>query len=164
MGKRAMLEDTYDIMQVCMNGHRINSSYQEFAQHNKAFCPDCGEATITACPECKAPIKGYYYGGVIRSSQVPVRAFCDACGMAYPWQVARVANALEVLRLQGVDEADVQEIEKNLSDITRDTPRTQVAVLRVRKALAKAGKPVYDVCIKVIGDVAAATVKAQLGL
>jgi hypothetical protein len=36
--------------------------------------------------------------------------------MAYPWQVARVANALEVLRLQGVEEADVQEIEKNLPD------------------------------------------------
>jgi len=84
--------------------------------------------------------------------------------MAHPWQVSRVANALEALRLQGVDESDVQEVERNLPDITRDTPRTQVAALRIRKAIGKAGKPIYDVAIKVIGDVAAATAKAHLGL
>jgi hypothetical protein len=84
--------------------------------------------------------------------------------MAFPWQVSRVANALEILRLEGVRETDMQEIEQNLPDITNDTPRTQAAALRVRKTLEKVGKPLYDISIKVIGDVAAATAKAHLGL
>jgi hypothetical protein len=84
--------------------------------------------------------------------------------MAYPWQIVRVANALELLRLRGVGETEVAEIEKNLADITRDTPRSQAAALRVRMALERAGKPIYDIGVKVIGDVAVATVKAHLGL
>jgi len=93
-----------------------------------------------------------------------VPSFCDACDMAYPWQVSRVANAVELLHLEGVADADVQEIEKNLPDITRDTPRSQVAAARVRKALGKVAKPVYDMGIKVIGDIATATAKSYLGI
>ena len=102
----------YDIMQVCMSGHCINDRYQRFPAHNKAFCPKCGEPTITACPECEAPIKGdYHVPGVLSRRAFPAPGFCDTCGMPYPWQIAGVANALEVLRLEGVDDADVQEIE-----------------------------------------------------
>jgi hypothetical protein len=84
--------------------------------------------------------------------------------MSYPWQIARVANALEVLRLEGLDEADVQEIKKNLPDITRPTPRSQAAALAVKKVLLRATKPLYDVCIKVVADIAAAAVKQYLEL
>ena len=56
--------------------------------------------------------------------------------MAYPWQVSRVDNALEVLRLQGVDETDVQEIEKNLPDITRDTPRSLASATRSERRVS----------------------------
>jgi hypothetical protein len=158
-----MREGTYDTMQVCMSGHWISSSYEDYPEFNKAFCPECGEPTTTLCPACKARIKGAYRG-VFSASEHPVPSFCDACGMAYPWQVARIANALEVLRLQGLSEAEVREVEQNLPDIARDNPRTQAAALRIRKLLGKAGKPVYDVCIKVIGDIAAATAKSHLGL
>lgn len=158
-----MQEGTYDTMQVCLGGHQINSSFQDYPQHNKAHCPDCGEPTITACQACKAPIKGYYRG-VLPMDDDPVPSYCDACGMAYPWQVSKVANALELLSLEGVADADVKEIERNLPDITRDTPRSQVAARRIRNALGKVGKPVYDVGIKVIGDIAAATAKSYLGI
>jgi hypothetical protein len=159
-----MHEGTYDTMQVCMSGHRINSSYRQFPEFSEAFCPDCGEPTITDCPACNARIKGYYDSRTVSYGQPAVPAFCDSCGMAYPWQVARVANALELLRLEGVQEADIQEIERSLPDITRDTPRSQVAATRVRNWLRKAGKPVYDVGVKVVGDIAAATAKSYLGL
>jgi hypothetical protein len=155
-----MSEGTFKIMQVCLSGHRINSNSLEFPVFNKAFCPDCGEPTITACPECQAPIKGSLFS----NGDPPVLPFCDVCGMAYPWQIARVANAVELLRLEGIPEADVQDIARDLPDITRDTPRSQVAALHVRRMLAKAGKPLYDIGIKVVGDVATAVVKAHLGL
>ena len=58
----------------------------------------------------------------------------------------------------------MQEIERNLPDITRDTPRSQVAATRVRNALRKAGKAIYDMGVKVIGDIAAATARSYLRL
>lgn len=158
-----MQEGTHDTMQVCMGGHQINSSYLDFPQFNAAFCAECGEPTITACQACKAPIKGYYRGSMAISGD-PVPSFCDACGKPYPWQISKVANALELLTLEGVAEADVQEIERNLPDITRDTPRSQVAARRIRNALGKVSKPVYDVAIKVVGDIAAATAKSYLDI
>ncbi len=159
----AMLGLDYYTMQVCLSGHCINGSYYHDPHQNPAFCPDCGEPTITACQECKAPIKGDF-AGVPTFSKRPVPAFCDACGLAYPWQVSRAANAIELLRLEGVEEAVVQEIEKNLPDVTRNTPRTQVAVLRIRKVLLQAGKPIYDVGVKVVGDIAAAAARSYLGV
>lgn len=158
-----MEERTLDTMQVCTGGHLINPNYQDYREFNKAFCPTCGEPTITACPECKAPIQSCYRSG-FPSLEIPVPSFCDSCGMAYPWQVSRVANAIELLRLEGVADADVQEIERNLPDIMRDTPRSQAAALRIRKILGKLGKPAYDVAIKVICDITAAMTKSQLGL
>lgn len=162
-----MQEDGYDTMQVCIHGHRINSLARGQPEFNKAFCPDCGEPTITTCPECATPIKGRYIARgfvTLPPPPPPVRPFCDACGMAYPWQVSRVAAAIELLRLEGIPEADVQDIERNLPDITRDTPRSQVAAKRVRLMLGKAGKPIYDVAIKIVADVASASVKPRLGL
>lgn len=163
----AMQEGTFDIMQVCMSGHRINASVRPYQEFNKAFCPDCGEPTIVACPTCEAPIKGRYKGRDpfgLPSQPPPVRLFCESCGTAYPWQVCREANALELLSLEGVEEADVQEIKENLPDITRDTPRTQAATHRVLKALGKVGKPVFHKCVDVTGDIAAATAKSYLGV
>lgn len=160
-----MPDGTYDTMQACLNGHCINSSYGNYPSNNKAFCSDCGEPTITACPVCRAHIKGFYHlDGFPLAAEAPVPAFCDACGMAYPWQVTKVANTLELLRLEGVAEADVQEIERNLPNITRDTPGSQVAARRVRQMLSKAGKPIYDISIKIIADVASASAKSHLGL
>lgn len=94
------------MIQVCLSGHRINSSFHSFPARNKAFCPKCGEPTITACPRCTAPIKGYLYLG---DRPPPVPAFCDTCGMTYPWQVSRAAAAIELLRLEGIPDADVQD-------------------------------------------------------
>jgi hypothetical protein len=158
---------TYDTMQVCMHGHRINPRHRGAPQFNRVCCPDCGEKTITTCPECKVPIKGIYTPpGLVTlpPPPPPVKPFCDSCGMAYPWHVAAVANALEVLRVEGVPGADVEEIERNLRDITRDTPRTEAAALRVRKVLNKAGKPLYDVAVRALGEIAAGTAKSYLGL
>ena len=158
----------YDTMQVCMSGHRINFRVREFPDLNKAFCPDCGEPTITACPKCNEPIKGTYIADpalIASPIRLPLPSFCDACGAAYPWQVSRVANALRVLRSQGFDEAEVQEIEKNLPDITHDTPRSQAAALRILKTLGKfVGKPAYEVGVKVIGDIATAAGKSYFGV
>lgn len=52
------VREGYDVMQVCLNGHQITDEVIFTPQHKKPFCPECGAATITACPECQAPIQG----------------------------------------------------------------------------------------------------------
>jgi hypothetical protein len=86
---------TYDTMQVCRSGHRINHRFRDRPEFNKARCPDCGDPTISVCPECKEPIKGAYKPpglSTLPPAPLPVPSFCDSCGMAYPWQLAGVAE------------------------------------------------------------------------
>jgi hypothetical protein len=129
----------------------------------KPFCPGCGEPTITACPECNASIKGDFLG-MPSFVERPMPPFCEGCGAAYPWQISRVANAVDLLRLEGVEDSAVQEIEQSLADITKDTPRTQVAAVRILKVLGKLKRPIYDVAIKIIADIASSQAKSRLGL
>ena len=51
-----------------------------------------------------------------------------------------------------------------VEQIVQETPFSAPAAARLKSMLAKVGKPAYDVAIKIIGDVGAATVKKMLGL
>jgi hypothetical protein len=48
--------------------------------------------------------------------------------------------------------------------ISVETPRTQIAALKLKRLLPKIGKTTYDVAIKVVSDVASETAKKTLGL
>ncbi len=149
-------------MQVCLNGHHISDHARTMPEFSKQFCPQCGERTITACPECQVPIQGGYLGFPSLDA-MPVPNNCHGCGSAYPWRQAAIASAIEVLQieLEGQDAADAAELVKAVSV---ETPRTQVAALRLKRLLPKIGKTTYDVAIKVVSDVASETAKKTLGL
>jgi hypothetical protein len=149
-------------MQVCLNGHLITDHAENMPEQKKPFCPDCGEKTIIACPECGAPIQGHLKR-VVSLRQSPVRNNCHACGTAYPWRQHALAAAIEIveMELQGNDAKDAVAL---IAAVSVDTPGTELAALKLKKLLAKLSKPVYDVAIKVIGDVAAATAKSHLGM
>lgn len=76
-----------DIMQVCMNGHVINSGCQKNPEHNKDFCTKCGAKTITQCPKCSSPIPGDLQdtGVVCIGFNTPAPEFCQHCGEKFPW-------------------------------------------------------------------------------
>jgi hypothetical protein len=152
----------YDLMQVCLNGHAITASTVRHPESMKPFCPDCGAPTITACPECNAPIQGAPHDQLI-TQEPPVRNNCPQCGTAYPWRQSSIATAIEVVQmgLQGQEAADAAELVK---DIAIETPRTQIAALKLKRLLPKLGKATYDVAIRVISDVASETAKKTLGL
>ncbi len=162
MALNRMQEGTYDTMKVCRSGHVITDSCVDFPAHCKPYCPICGEPTIKECSSCYKSIPGHLRGALSNEHDDPP-SFCHECGMPFPWQISRVANAIDVLREQGVVEADLQEIYKLLPDITRPTPMTQSAALKLRRILSKAGKPAYDVSVRVIGDIAVASAKSYLG-
>ena len=154
----------YDVMQVCLNGHKTSEYAETMPQFSKPHCPTCGERTIKACPDCQAPIHGHYHSpGVISISDTPVPNNCYSCGTAYPWRQAAIANAIEVLEmdLTGQDALDAPEL---IRAIASETPRSEIAALKLKRILPKLGKATYDVAIKVISDLASETAKKTLGL
>lgn len=79
---------TYDVMQVCENGHKITAYYNKHPEHRQSACDQCGADTIHRCPnsDCGVTIRGKYkVDGVIsaRSPDPPER--CHECGEPYPW-------------------------------------------------------------------------------
>ncbi|MGX9967101.1 DUF2321 domain-containing protein [Roseomonas sp. F4] len=151
-------------MQVCLNGHQITEHAATMPQFNKPFCSQCGQETITTCPECKAPIQGHYHSpGVLSLRTTPVPNNCHACGTAYPWRQHALAAAVEAVQLE-LDEKDAAEAAALIPDVAATTPRTDVAVFKLKKLLSKLQKPAYDIAIKVVTDVASETAKKTLGL
>jgi hypothetical protein len=84
--------------------------------------------------------------------------------MPYPWQAAAIENLREILLESELGSQDLDDLEKTLPDVVRDTPRTESASLKTKRILEKIAKPLYDVAIKVVTDVASETAKKTLGL
>ena len=122
-GRQRRDEGSYDVMQVCLNGHQISEYAETMPQFGKPFCPNCGAKTITACPECQAPIQGRYETPwVFFVSQTPVPNNCYACGTAYPWRQEALAAAIEAVQLD-LDEKDAAEAASLVPAISTDTSR-----------------------------------------
>src|SRR4051812_45107161 len=76
----------YDVGQICLNGHVINSHARQYSDMNSDYCPTCGEKTITQCPSCNTPIRGMFEvpGVIDMVSRYHAPAFCYKCGKPYP--------------------------------------------------------------------------------
>lgn len=61
-----------------------------------------------------------------------------------------------------LDGQDVAQAAELIGLASVDAPRTEVATFKLKRMLEKAGKPVYDIAIKVISDVASETAKKVL--
>src|SRR5579862_2867577 len=101
-----MSSGSYDTAQICRAGHVINTMATRFPAHNQPYCDKCGEATMTTCGLCKAPIRGSYLApGFLTSSNYPAPAFCYQCGGPYPWTERRLRAARELAEeAEGLDD------------------------------------------------------------
>ena len=155
----------HDQMQVCINGHQITANAQRYPEFKQDFCSSCGARTIVACESCKHPIRGeYHVDGVIAVGfGAPVPKYCTKCGVAYPWQAGAIESLKETLREGGLDSNDIQIAEAAIPDIIHDTPRTELASLKLGRVLKKLGKPLYNVAIKVVTEVATEAAKKAMG-
>jgi hypothetical protein len=156
-----MVMGSYDVAQVCQNGHTVNDSYHRFPQHNQPFCSRCGAASITACESCRTPIRGEYDAdGVIAIGfTYKPPAYCHNCGQPYPWTGAALQSARDLAdELDGLDEQEREALKGTLDDLVRDSARTQVASLRFEKLAAKTGKEgagmLRDVLVGVVSEAA----------
>ncbi len=157
-------DEYYGVAQVCRNGHATSDSVDKNPQFSQPFCDKCGAETITACPHCNTPIRGYYYSrfGVSLSAYTPP-AFCYKCGKAFTWTEGALEAAKELAgTLHGLSEPERQELARSLDDLVRNTPKAQLAQTRFKTIMQKVGKDGYDGMKAILIDVVSETIKKSL--
>lgn len=166
--RRQWVLNGYDMAQICEQGHIITMFGESRKSNTKKFCTDCGAPTITECSNCHETIRGYHHvanSRVIASVPDEAPAFCHNCGKAYPWteNKMRAATAL-IEEAEGLSDSEKEALTKSLPDLVRDVPATEVAVLRFKKYLPKAGTAVYNAFKSVAVSIVTEEVKKKLGL
>ena len=125
---------------ICANGHVATGTIR-FSEPEEmgTYCAECGAPTLQSCPRCQAAIPGH--DPMWLAAWVPP-AFCISCGAAYPWTEVRFSAARETVELlDGLSDREREELRGSLDALIVNTPRTQVAALKVKLLIAKARGP-----------------------
>lgn len=154
----------YNTAQVCMNGHVINSMADEYPESNAPYCDQCGEKTITACPDCNAKIKGHYnVPGVVSFAGYQKPGFCDSCGKQYPWTQRTQEAIYELIefsdKLSDTEKADFKD---SVNNLLVQSPKTNTAVVKFKTYAQKTGKEIAGGIKDIIVDVVSETVKKAI--
>lgn len=158
--------DGFRIAEVCRNGHVSTSDAETYADRREKFCSKCGEPTMTHCPDCKLAIRGSYirHGMSFASPALPhdrysPPAYCFNCGQPFPWTGAKIAGALDLLQVEtDLSSSELTQFSDDLTEATKDTPKTAAASARIRKVLSKVGGSVAgairDITVDIVSEAA----------
>lgn len=161
-GSSETFYEGYDTAQICENGHPITRHAESRPEFAEDHCSKCGAKTITACQHCEQKIRGHLHGTMPSAHEQPIAKFCHKCGRPYPWTEKGINAARELIgEAENLSAEERKKLSGSLDDIVRDTPSTQVAVVRFKQYLPKAGKEFADAMRSIlIGIVSEAAKKA----
>ena len=152
---------TYRVAEICPNGHVSTTSADTMPELRETFCSQCGEATLTACPSCKTPLRGFYHvdGVISLGGGYEPPAYCYNCGGPLPWTGRKVGAAVELLETSGeLTVNELTQFREDLTELTKNSPRVQVASLRFKKVMAKTGSVVAsgvrDIVVDILSEAA----------
>jgi hypothetical protein len=154
---------TYHHAVICQNGHVISASL-DIEEDSIQYCDECGKETIYACQECNQPILGWLCNPHV-SMLIPFkpRSFCRFCGKLFPWTKAKIKALEETIDFEdSLTEEEKKLMKSNIDDIINETPRTEIASMKFKKGLAKAGKESAKIVRNIIVDIASETGKKIL--
>ncbi len=116
-----MQPESFDIGQICYNGHVITWRAGTRPELRKQFCDRCGEATIVQCPNCNADIRGEHYvqgyHGPWGISPSSTPAFCPNCGASYPWTEKKIQAARELVEELNVPAEEKQKLANDIGNL-----------------------------------------------
>ena len=150
----------YQTAQICPNGHVATDSANRYPEQKERFCSRCGEETLTNCPHCQTPIRGdYYVEGVLAVGGYEPPGFCHNCGAKFPWTERKISAAVELLEAGGtLSKEELQQFQQDLSELTKDSPKVQVASLRFKNMMKKVGESaasgVRDIVVDILSEAA----------
>lgn len=152
---------TYRIAQVCPNGHVATTAADRHPELREAFCSQCGDTTIMECPKCGTSIRGdYHIEGVIGfGGTYEPPAYCHNCGSSFPWTERKIASAVDLVEFSdALPTEELEQFRADLTELTKDSPKTQLASLRFKKVMAKVGSSVAsgvrDIVVDVLSEAA----------
>jgi len=155
----------YRVAEVCPNEHVSTSAADQNPELREKFCSKCGEPTMMECPACQSPIRGRYdvpgLIGLYNYTSPP--AHCHNCGNAFPWTERKLAGAVEYLEV-GADLSpeEIQQFRTDLTELTKDSAKTQIASLRFKKVMAKVGNSVASGVREIVIDVLSEAAKKAI--
>jgi hypothetical protein len=153
----------YDTAQICRSGHIITAVARTHPQDRMKFCELCGAETITACEACNTFIRGADWDDSAVGQQYRRPSYCRECGKPYPWLADTLQAAAELADLtDDLDDKQRDDLKRSLDDLVSDTPRTEVAALRFKKAVSGLGKSAADGFKNILVDVLSETAKKTL--
>jgi hypothetical protein len=150
----------YGVAQICLNGHVISQFAESRPDSSQKFCKECGAKTLTSCPKCNAPVRGYHHvSGVFDLTGLSLPNFCQECGRPYPWTEGRIEAARELAEEVQLADGEKQELKRAIDDLVRNTPRAPAAAERFKRLVGKAGKGVAESFRQILVDVMSEAVK-----
>ncbi|OHD95003.1 MAG: hypothetical protein A2019_03700 [Sulfurimonas sp. GWF2_37_8] len=155
----------YDVAQVCLNGHVINDNYKSSPEFNQDFCDQCGEKTITECLSCHEPIRGdYHVEGIFGGTPgYTPPSYCYKCGNAFSWIQMALDSAKELLDIdEAINDADKETLMDSMKEISKNTPKTELNAIKIKKIAKKLGTDTYDAFIKIAVDIGTEIAKKSL--
>jgi hypothetical protein len=154
----------YDVAQICLNGHVINSKARKYPEDNKDYCPKCGEKTITNCPKCGKDIRGAYCAEdaiFVPSSLIYVPPkYCEHCGTPFPWTERKIKKARELLK--SLDELPIKDrelFENLLPQLIREESGFEIAAYHTKTLIQKLKPNTADFVKTILSDILSESVK-----
>jgi hypothetical protein len=146
---------------VCINGHVLTKMAEESDDRDTRFCPQCGKAIINLCPKCASAIRGWTEGGF--DTEMDVADYCPQCGEPYPWQLSKLESLAEAIdELEGLPPDEKEKLSKSIPDLIANTPKTELAAQRMKKAFAKADTAGRKAITNILSNVATEEVNRLL--
>lgn len=157
-----MRTEGFDLQQTCLNGHVITGYAATQPYRRQGFCGLCGAKTIIQCPSCDASLRGFPLSWAVADRSSPA-AFCYNCGKAYPWTESHLETAAALIQENDIlSLEDKTQLTSSLQEIVAETPKTTLAVARLKKILPKAGAAFSEAFQKIVVDIAVESVKRAL--
>lgn len=157
---------TYKTSIICKNGHLNNCYAEQQDVRFYKFCTLCGAENISVCQECQTPIRGRVDSFIIDTEPYTyVPAYCHECGKPYPWTATALSAAAEIIEEDdSLTPDEMQKLISVLPDIISETPKSNIAAIRIKKAFLKISKFTAEALKTFIIDFGCAFIKNQLGL
>lgn len=155
-----MCEKSYEIAQICENGHVITIRYNSKKHEQEHFCFKCGAETFTECKYCHKSIKGslvekkisysYLYNTsnlitIYHDENFKMPYYCDNCGKPYPWTEALLTETSELIDLmRELTTEQKNELKKYIPNIIVEKSSTKSSAIKISKLLKPVEKSLVD--------------------
>lgn len=158
--KGVFLMGFYHVAQICLNGHVITDTYDQYPEFRQNFCDKCSAKTITKCPSCNSNIRGDYDDidmVFISAGMTSAPAYCYNCGNPYPWTEDKLDATKELLALDSkLSNEELEYLSSNLNSLLIDTPKTKLVATKFKLGLSKLGKEsamaIRDIIVEIASE------------